>query len=96
MTGHYMAASQVDLDDIEIKGEPKWYYVNERSRHGFCPNCGSQLFWRNDQNPFMSLTAGCMDDTSGLRIKGHIFVAEKGHYYELPEHEEQAQHWTVD
>ena len=37
ITGHYMAASQVALDQIEISGEPKWYYVNERSRHGFLP-----------------------------------------------------------
>jgi len=96
MTGHYMAASQVDLDDIEITGEPKWYYVSDTSRHGFCPDCGSQMFWRNEKNTFMSLTAGCMDNTEGLANKGHIFVAEKGQYYQLPENEEQAQYWTVD
>ena len=96
MTGHFMAASQVDLDDIHIQGKPKWYYVSENSRHGFCSDCGSQIFWRNDNNPYMSLTAGCMDDTAGLETKGHIFVAEKGQYYELPSNEEQAEQWPVN
>ena len=57
MTGHFMAASQVALEEIEIRGEPKWFYVSENSRHGFCPDCGSQLFWRNDNNPYLSVTA---------------------------------------
>lgn len=89
-----MAASQVALEDIEIKGEPKWYFVNTRSRHGFCPNCGSQMFWRNEENPYLSITGGSMDDSSDLPNKGHIFVAEKGDYYELPSDEVQCAQWT--
>ncbi|MEM7359180.1 MAG: GFA family protein [Pseudomonadota bacterium] len=94
ITGHYMAASQVALDQIEISGEPKWYYVNERSRHGFCPECGSQLFWRNNENDYLSVTGGSMDDASELTNKGHIFTGEKGAYYDIPEHEEQCVTWT--
>lgn len=94
ITGHFMAASQVGLDKIEIKGEPRWYYVNERSRHGFCPECGSQLFWRNDENNYMSVTGGSMDDTRDLPNKGHIFTGEKGDYYDLPAHEPQCLTWT--
>lgn len=93
ITGHFMAAAQVDLDKITIVGEPKWYYVTERSRHGFCPECGSQLFWRNEQNNYMSLTGGGMDDTSGLGNKGHIFVNEKGDYYDIPNNEIQCGEW---
>ena len=96
MTGHFMAASQVNLDDIKINGEPKWFYVNQRSRHGFCPDCGSQLFWRNEENSYMSITGGSMDDTQGLSNKGHIFVAEKGAYYQLPEDEQQSDRWSGD
>ena len=87
MTGHYMAAAQVDLDDIEIQGEPKWYYLNQTSRHGFCPDCGCQMFWRNDNNPYLSITAGCMNDSSDLPAAGHIFTAEQGQYYTVPDHE---------
>jgi len=83
MTGHYMAAAQVNLNDIEIKGEAKWYYVSDSSRHGFCPDCGSQIFWRNDKNDFLSITGGSMNDTSSLDVAGHVFVGEKGDYYEI-------------
>lgn len=96
MTGHYMAASQVKIDDIEISGEPKWYYVNERSRHGFCPDCGAQMFWRNDSNPYLSITGGSMNDSSELANKGHIFTSEKGQYYDLPDNEIQCERWTND
>ena len=93
MTGHYMAAAQVALDDIMIQGEPKWYYVSEKSRHGFCPDCGSQLFWRNDDNPYLSITGGSMDDATSIEAKGHIFTQEKGHYYQIPENQDQYPLW---
>lgn len=87
MTGHFMAAAQADLDQIEINGEPQWYYVNARSRYGFCPQCGSQMFWRNDENQYLSVTGGSIDDASGVTVKGHIYTQEKGRYYELPDTE---------
>ena len=90
-----MAASQVSLDEIEITGDVKWYYVNERSRHGFCPNCGSQLFWRNDANEYMSVTGGSMDDATGLTDKGHIYVSEKGAYYEISD-PNQSETWPEE
>lgn len=83
MTGHHMAAAQVAPADIEINGQPKWYYVSDVSRHGFCPNCGSQLFWRNDTNEYLSITGGGLDDATGIEFAGHVYVGEKGEYYEL-------------
>jgi len=99
MTGHFMAAAQVPMDHMHISGEPKWYYVSEQSRHGFCPECGSQLFWRNDSNDYMSVTGGsidggCTGDT--LVNKGHIFTSEKGNYYEIPSEEVQSDRWPTD
>jgi len=88
-----MAASQVGLDEITIVGQPKWFYVNEQSRHGFCPECGSQLFWRNDKNDFMSITGGSMDNAE-LPNRGHIFTSEKGAYYDIPNDEIQCSTWS--
>lgn len=93
ITGHFMAAAQVALDDIKIAGEPKWFYVSESSRHGFCPECGSQLFWRNDKNQFLSVTAGSMHDSSQLQASGHVFAGEKGNYYEIDQNEKRFRHW---
>lgn len=92
MTGHFMAASQVALDQLNISGQPKWYYVNEQSRYGFCPDCGSQLFWRNDSNDYMSITGGSMD-TCDQPNKGHIFTREKGAYYNIPTNDVQYKTW---
>lgn len=91
-----MAASQVAMDQIRISGEPKWYYVSEHSRHGFCPECGSQMFWRNDSNDYMSITGGSMDGACALTNKGHIFTAEKGSYYDIPAAEDQSDAWPID
>lgn len=93
MTGHYMAASQVSLSDIDIQGEVKWHYVSDSSRHGFCPECGSQIFWRNDKNDFLSVTAGSMQDTSRLEVAGHVFVGEKGDYYQISDDEKRFICW---
>jgi len=89
-----MAASQVALSDIEITGEPKWFYVSDTSRHGFCPDCGSQTFWRNDKNEFLSVTAGSMHDSSKLEVAGHVFAGEKGDYYEIDPNEPRYMCWA--
>lgn len=93
MTGHFMAAAQVNLSDIEIKGEAKWYYVSDSSRHGFCPDCGSQIFWRNDKNDYLSVTGGSMNDTTSVELAGHVFVGEKGDYYQIPSDEKRYLCW---
>ncbi len=93
ITGNFMAAAQVGLSDIDITGEPKWYYVSDKSRHGFCSECGSQMFWRNDDNAFLSITGGSLDDARGLAVKGHIFTDEKGEYYTIPDTEPQFSLW---
>ena len=91
-----MAAAQVPMDQIQITGEPKWYYVSENSRHGFCPECGSQMFWRNDTNDYMSLTGGCINGDYEIPSKGHIFTSEKGHYYDIPADEPQSAQWPKE
>ena len=96
MTGHFMAAAQTDLKNIKISGEPKWHYVSQVSRYGFCPDCGSQMFWRNDSNQYLSVTGGSMDDASSIEVKGHIFTAEQGKYYQLPQGEVKYLKWCGD
>lgn len=41
------------------------------------------MFWSMHDKPTMSVLTGCVDDTSGLDVKGHIFVAEKPAHYEI-------------
>lgn len=46
-------------------------------------SCGCYMFWDDAARDTVSILAGSVDDTAGLEVKGHIFVAEKGDYYEI-------------
>ena len=80
-SGHYVAATSAGRDCIEITGEVKWFQSSSNARRGFCPNCGSNLFW-DGSGENLSIFAGMLDGPTGVQTIGHIFVADKGVYYE--------------
>lgn len=85
MTGHVMAATAARRADFRLvsDGELKWYVSSAEARRGFCGRCGSTLFWEGVGLDRISIAAGTLDDTRGLKIACHIFVADKGEYYEI-------------
>jgi hypothetical protein len=85
MTGHVMAATAARRADFRLvaDGELSWYRSSATARRGFCARCGSTLFWEGVGRDYVSIAAGTLDDASGLTIACHIFVAEKGAYYEI-------------
>ena len=85
MTGHVMAATAARRADFRLvlERELKWYESSSEARRGFCARCGSTLFWEGVGLDCISIAAGTLDDTRGLKIACHIFVADKGHYYEI-------------
>lgn len=82
-SGHYWAAVQVMDDDLTIKGEVRWYAASPSAKRGFCPTCGSFLFWKGDADPDTGIALGALDGPTGLTLERHIFVAEKGDYYTI-------------
>ena len=82
-SGHHVAATAAAHADLEISGDVTWYRSSADASRGFCPKCGSNLFWRRDGAERMSIFAGTLDDPTGLQLIGHIFVADKGDYYEI-------------
>jgi hypothetical protein len=60
-----------------------WYQSSEKVRRGFCSRCGSWLFWEPIHREWTSVSLGTIDGESGVKIERHIFVAEKGDYYEI-------------
>ncbi|PSJ63938.1 GFA family protein [Pseudaminobacter soli (ex Li et al. 2025)] len=84
-SGHFFAATNVADSDIEIKGAENitWYSGSEVARRGFCRVCGSALFWKHDELDTISVLAGAFDTPSGLVADSHIFLADKGDYYEI-------------
>lgn len=83
MTGLYVAAAGVKRDDLTLKGEVNWLPISEKSKSGHCKACGSYLFWDSVGFDTISVLVGNLDDTAGLDVKGHIYVAEKAEYYEI-------------
>lgn len=82
-SGHYWAAVQVMDADLTITGSPRWYAASDIARRGFCPTCGSFLFWKGNDDPDTGVSLGALDGATGLRLARHIFTADKGDYYDI-------------
>ena len=75
------------LSDVDITGEPRWYAASTEARRGFCPTCGSFLFWQANGSDQMGVALGAIDGPTGVTGFRHIFTADKGDYYAIPESE---------
>ncbi|MCC5779626.1 GFA family protein [Nitratireductor sp. B36] len=84
-TGLYYAATDVDVSNVMLEGEDQltWYAASDFARRGFCKTCGSALFWRRLGADKISILAGAFDLPSGLTAESHIFVADKGDFYDI-------------
>jgi hypothetical protein len=85
MTGHFMAASAARHSDFALLTDAtlRWFEISAEARRGFCGQCGSTLFWAGHGLEHISITAGSLDDASGLKFACHIFVKDKGAYYQI-------------
>ena len=82
-SGHHWASVQVMDDALTVTGEPRWFAASDTARRGFCPTCGSFLFWKGNGDPDTGVALGALDGPTGLRLERHIFTADKGDYYDI-------------
>ncbi|MDB9801388.1 MAG: GFA family protein [Loktanella sp.] len=82
-SGHYWAAMQVPDDALTITGEVRWYEASPIAKRGFCPTCGSFLFWKGHAEDDTGVALGALDGPTGLKLERHIFTADKGDYYDI-------------
>ncbi|MBI4953455.1 MAG: GFA family protein [Myxococcales bacterium] len=96
-SGHYFAASDVPRRAVTIRGEEQvsWYQSSDKARRGFCATCGSTLFFDpldRGKHDWIGIAMGAFDKPTHTRLRIHIFVADKGDYYDiadgLPQNEE--------
>jgi len=68
-----------------------WYKTSDVARRGFCRDCGSGLFWEPFELDATGIVAGSLNNPTGLKTMGHIFVGEKSDFYgisdDLPQFE---------
>ncbi len=84
-SGHHFVSTDVPREQITIEGEDAitWYRSSPTAQRGFCGTCGSVLFFAPADDQGLGVLAGSLDEPTGLRMAGHIFVAEKGDYYDI-------------
>lgn len=87
-SGNYGAGADVPRSALTIFGEDKvtWYPSSEKVRRGFCSICGSSLFFDpldRAKHDWIGVTLGTIDGPSDTKLKIHIFVADKGDYYDI-------------
>lgn len=84
-SGHFFASADVERSAVAIDGEDKvrWYQASEKARRGFCPSCGAFLFWQDLEGDRIAIGMGAFDLPTSTRLERHIFVADKGDYYDI-------------
>ena len=82
-SGHVWASAYVSDEELKISGEVRWHKSSEKAKRGFCPTCGSFLFWKHDDDSHTSFSLGSVDGDVGARLTKHIFTADQGDYYEI-------------
>ena len=95
--GGYTSAPR---EALRLTGEDNLRWIDSpdsdaHARRGFCGECGSSLFWHAPGRERISIAPGCLDEPTGIRTMGQIWVASVGDYYELderiPSHEREAE-----
>lgn len=84
-SGHYWAATNAKFEDVTFLSDDTltWYTSSDWAKRGFCSTCGSSLLYRMNDEEGIGIAAGSLEDPTGLKPAKHIFVADKGDYYEI-------------
>ena len=84
-SGNYWAATSVPDAALTMRRQEglRWFQSSETAKRGFCQYCGSSLFWIPKDEGRTVVAAGAIDGQTGLKTKAHIYVQDKGDYYEI-------------
>jgi hypothetical protein len=84
-SGHFWASTDVSRSALKIGGAENlsWFRSSDKVRRGFCSTCGSSLFSDAIHKDTIAVAMGAFDRPTGTRLRIHIFVADKGDYYEI-------------
>jgi len=87
-TGHILASTDVKRSALRIHGSEclSWFHSSEKVRRGFCSTCGASLFFDpldKEKHDWIGISMGVFDTPTETQLALHIFVAEKGDYYQI-------------
>jgi hypothetical protein len=88
--GHLGAYTSVKREQLVLaRAESlKWFRsVTDETpnvHRGFCAECGSSLFWDpRGGGTNIAVAAGSLDEPTGLKTVGHIWVSQKADYFDI-------------
>jgi len=87
-TSHFLASTEVSRSALTVRGlkSLSWFLSSDKVRRGFCSVCGASLFFDpvdRDKHDWVGVSMGAFDTPTRTRMALHIFVADKGDYYEI-------------
>ncbi|WP_050604952.1 GFA family protein [Ruegeria sp. 6PALISEP08] len=84
-SGHVWASTSTHQDNLSFTASDtlSWFRASDIARRGFCSACGSFLFWQHNDEDTISVSMGALREPTGLMLSKHIFVADKGDYYDI-------------
>jgi hypothetical protein len=84
-SGHYFVSTDVPRSAVTVEGAEAvtWYQSSPKVRRGFCATCGANLFWDPPHKDWIGIAMGAFDGPTDTRIAIHVYVAEKGDYYDI-------------
>ena len=96
-SGHFWAATEIPREAVTIHGSEQvtWYRSSEKVRRGFCSVCGSVLFYDPPHRDWIAIAMGAFDLPTGTRLGKHIFVGDKGDYYDIADGLPQEAGWPA-
>ncbi len=84
-SGHYWASTDLKEADLRLAGAENvtWFQSSEGVKRGFCATCGANLFWKPIATNVIAVAMGAFDTPTRTHVEMHIFVADKGDYYDI-------------
>jgi len=99
--GNFGAYTSIRHEDLILIKQTslKWYHsVTDETpdvQRGFCSECGSSLFWHPKGREMIAVAAGSLDEPTRLKTIGHIWLSQRGDFYELNDDLPRfKKHWT--
>lgn len=98
-TGSVWQATAAYRDTLKIMdpdGLLTWFRSSKHARRGFCRRCGSSLFFDLDDADRIAIAMGSLNPPTGLSLARHIFIEEKGDYYDIADGVAKCEGMAID
>ena len=84
-SGHVWAATHAEFSDVVFEADQTltWFSSSDFAKRGFCSTCGCSLFYRMNEEDGIGIAVGALDGETGMTTGRHIFVKDKGDYYDI-------------